>query len=131
MFLNGVLYNSEVWQGLNSTDITMLENVDHQLLRVICNGHAKTATEFLYLETATLPLKYIIASRRIMYLHNVLSREEGELVKRVYKAQKENTTTGDFVDLVKQDFEMIGEVLNEEDLNQKQSLHSKHILERR
>ena len=24
MFVNGVLFNSEVWQGLNSTDLTML-----------------------------------------------------------------------------------------------------------
>ena len=114
MFVNGVLFNSEVWQGLNSTDITMLEHVDHQLLKVICNGHAKTATEFLYLETASLPLKYIIASRRIMYLHNILTREDGELVKRIYKAQKENTSKGDFVELVRKDLDMIGEVFDEE-----------------
>ena len=68
MFVNGVLYNSVVLQGLNTTDITMLENVDCQLLRFICSGHAKTAFEFLYLETYALPLKYIIASKRIMYL---------------------------------------------------------------
>jgi hypothetical protein len=52
MFINGVLYNSEVWQGLESTDLTMLQNVNHQLMRVIChNAHAKTAIEFLFLET--------------------------------------------------------------------------------
>ena len=52
MFINGVLYNSEVWQGLESTDRTMLQNVNHQLMRVIFhNAHAKTAIEFLFLET--------------------------------------------------------------------------------
>ena len=29
MFINGKLYNSEVWQGLEFTDLTMLQNVDH------------------------------------------------------------------------------------------------------
>ena len=88
MFVNGVLYNSEVWQGLNMTDIAMLEHVDRQLLKVICSGHAKTANKFLYVETSELPLKFIIASRRIMYLQNILKRIEGELVIRVLKLRK-------------------------------------------
>ena len=93
MFVNGVLYNSEVWQGLNATDIAMLEHVDRQLLKVICSGHAKTANKFLYMETSALHLKHIIASRRIMYLQNILKRGEGELVKRVFEAQKNDPTT--------------------------------------
>ena len=101
MFVNGVLYNSEVWQGPNATDIAMLDHVDRQLLKVICAGNAKTASEFLYLETSALPLKYIIASRRIIYLQHILKRAEGELIKRVYEAQKQHPTTGDFIELVK------------------------------
>ena len=108
MFVNGVLYNSEVWQGLNMTDIAMLEHVDRQLLKVICSGHAKTANEFLYMETAAIPLKHIVTSRRIMYLQNILTRGEDELVKRVFEAQKNNPTTGDFIELVKKDLEIIG-----------------------
>ena len=29
MFINGVLHNSEVWQGLESTDLTMLQNAEN------------------------------------------------------------------------------------------------------
>ena len=82
------MWNSEILQGLGATDIKVLEKVDHQLMRFICNGHAKIAVEFLYLESGSLPLKNIIASRRIMYLHHLLSRDDKELIKRVYKAQK-------------------------------------------
>ena len=60
-----------------------------------------------YLETGATPLKQIISSRRIMYLHNILSREDSELVKRVYITQRDNPTSGDFVDLVKSDLEDI------------------------
>ena len=115
MFINGVLYNSEVWQGLESTDLTMLQNVDHQLMRVIChNAHSKTPIEFLYLETAAHPIKYILSSRRIMYLQNILTREKEELIRRVYEAQKSNPTHGDFICLVKRDLEDINEPFDEE-----------------
>ena len=42
MFVNGVLYNAEVWQGLRATDLTLLENIDHQLMSIICDSHSKT-----------------------------------------------------------------------------------------
>ena len=119
MFVNGVLFNCEAWQGLNSTDITMLEKIDHQVMRVICNGHSKTAIEFLYLETAAIPLNQIVAYQRTMYLHNILHRNDEELVKRVYKAQRDNPTPGDFICLVKKDLEDMGEVFKEEDIMSK------------
>ena len=117
MFLNGVLYNSEVWQGLDATDLTMLQTVDHQLMRVIChNAHSKTPVEFLYLETAAQPLKNVISSRRIMYLHNILNRNSDELVRRIFEAQRNNPTPGDFICLVKIALEYIDEPYNENNI---------------
>ena len=43
-----------------------------------------------------------------MYLQNILNRGEDELVKRVFKAQKNTPTTGDFIKLVQKDLEIIG-----------------------
>ena len=83
-------------------------------MRVICNGHAKTPLEFMYMETAVTPLKYIIASRRIMYLHSILNRSSEDLIHRVYIAQRNNPTKGDFVQLVKADLEDINVSYNEE-----------------
>ena len=77
-------------------------------MRFICNSHTKTAVEFLYLGSS---FKNIIATRRIMYLHHLLGRE---LIKRVYKVQKESPTPGDFVELVKEDLNNIGEAFDVE-----------------
>ena len=147
MFLNGVLFNSEVWPELSATEITSLEIVDQQLLRTICQAHAKTPLEFLYLETGCAPLRYVISTRRIMYLHHILSRDEKELIKRVYNAQKTKPTKGDFAELVQVDLKLVGmteeglqtiskkdlKVLVKENINaavlqdmkEKQKLHSK------
>ena len=113
MFINSVLFNSETWHGLKESDITKLNIVNHQLLRFICNSHAKTPVEFLYLETGAIPLSFIISSRRLNYLQTIVTRENEELTKIVYLARKSNPSPGDFVKLIEQDFESIGEEIED------------------
>ena len=67
----------------------------------------------MYLETTAQPLKYIISSRRLMYLHHILSRDGIELIHRVYIAQSENPSDGDFLQLVNNYFCLIGKTLDE------------------
>ena len=103
MLLNGILYNSEAWHGLTKKQVSSLEAIDESLLRGILQAHAKTPSEFLYLETGATPIKWVISQRRLNYLKHITSREDTELVKKVYLAQKEAPTHGDFVKLVEQD----------------------------
>ena len=67
MFINGILYDSEAWQGVNKGYIAQLSKVDHQILRSVLSTHAKIPTEILYLETGVLPVKYFISVRRLYY----------------------------------------------------------------
>ena len=108
MLINGILYNSEAWHGVTSAQIAKLEAVDESLLRNILKAHSKTAKEFLYLETGTIPIRWIVAQRRINYLKHILSRDDNELIKKVYLAQRENPTRGDFAKLVEKDLLDIG-----------------------
>ena len=114
MLINGILHNSEAWSDIKLEDIKMLEDVDEYLLRSIFKAHSKTPLEFLHLETGTKPIRYIIASRRINYLYNILNKPDSELIKRVYEAQKLKTTKGDWIELIKRDFELIEEDFDED-----------------
>ena len=132
MFVNGVLFNTEVCYGLKPKDIEILSIVDHQILRYIIQAHAKTPNEFLYLETGAIPLSFIIASRRMIYLQNILKREPTELVRRVFEAQKSKPTKGDFIELVLEDFELTNITYNENVIiamgqNEYKSYIKKHI----
>ena len=49
-----------------------------------------------------------------MYLHHILSREDKELIKRVYSAQRNNPTAGDFADQIKGDMEVLEAEMDEE-----------------
>ena len=61
----------------------------------------------MYLETSQVPVRYILACRRILYLHGIIQRSDGELVKKVYLAQKADPTDGDFCQLVDGDRDLI------------------------
>ena len=53
-------------------------------------AHSKTPLECLHLETGTVLIRFILASRRANYPHNTLSQPKDELIRRVYKAQNRN-----------------------------------------
>ena len=107
MFINGVLFNSEAWHGVTKNDLALLEKVDQALLRGLLNAHSKIPIEALFLETCSVPIQYIVASRRLMYLHSILQKSSTEMVRKVFEEQKVNTSPGDFCELVSADKDMI------------------------
>ena len=66
-------------------------------------AHAKTPTEFLYLETGALPLRWILAQRRVMFLKHIMEKHDNELIKKVLLAQRGSPNQGYCVTLVTQD----------------------------
>ncbi len=109
-----MLYNSEVWHGITKQNIKDLELVDHYLLRSLLNAHSKVPIEYLYLETGTVPIQFLISSRRLMYLKTILMRSENELIRRVYMSQINNTVPGDWSQLMKEDMDMLSIDMNVE-----------------
>ena len=81
LLINCILFNSEAWQGITNSEIEMLEKVDEDLLRGIIKAHSKIPTEVLYLETGSLPIRFILTSRRISYFYTILKRHPEELIK--------------------------------------------------
>ena len=128
MLLNGMLYNSEAWHSLGETETKMLETIDEHLLRSLVKGHPKTPLEFLYLEAGAIPIRMIISSRRLLFHQTILKREDNELTKRIYKEQKSNPTPGDFVELLHEDFKLMGEEQNDDVIqNTNTSIYKKQV----
>ena len=67
--------------------------------------HSKTPVEFLCLEMGCIPLKYIIKSRRIMYLHYLLNRNENDMIWQFLNAQMKNPKNNDWYIDVKNDLD--------------------------
>ena len=77
------------------------------LIKGLLACHAKIPLPALYLETGQVPVRYILACRRILYLQTILHRSDEELIKRVYLAQRADTTDGDFCQLVDDDMRLL------------------------
>ena len=114
-FLNGCLFNSEVWSGFTEQDLHDLEVIDHQILRLITGSHQKAPVEMLYLETAELLIKSVIIVRRLLYLQTILKRHKKELTSKVYFAMKEEPLKGDWIMKVKEDFLSLGTTFEQEE----------------
>ena len=116
MLVNGVLYNSEVWHSLSPNDIIPLEKIDETLLRFILDAHPKAPLETLYLETGAIPIRYVVASRRMNYLQTILRGDGNELTRKVFMAQIKNPSEGDYAELVKSDFKEMNLPFNLENI---------------
>ena len=103
MLMNGILYNSEACHGVTKNHIKNLETIDEDMLRKFPKAHKKTPKEFLYLETGAIPIRWIIAQRRINLFKHILEKDKNLLIRKVYEAQKETPTSGEFVQLVEKD----------------------------
>ena len=84
--------------------------------------------EALYLETKSVPVRFIVASRRILYLHTILQRNPSEMLPRIYQAQKSNPSPGDFVNLVQKDLEILGLSISESEMKQTTKSRLKKII---
>ena len=84
--------------------------------------------EALFLESKSIPIRYILASRRILYLHAMLQKEESEMVRRIYEAQKSDPSLGDFFELVRQDCQNIRLNMSDQEISKIPKQRFKNIV---
>ena len=94
--INGMLCSIETVYGLTSSHIEQLEQCDKFFMRKIFNCVSTTPIEAYYLETHSLPLRFVIIARRLMYYWTILTKPETELVHQVFKTQKLSPVKNDW-----------------------------------
>ena len=80
-------------------------------------GHSKCSKAFYYLEFGTMMVRHIVMIRRLIYHHHILSRDNSEIIKKVYLKQKEDACKGDWIHLIRKDFSLLEEDLNEDQIS--------------
>ena len=108
MLLSVLLFNSETWLRLTKENVKKLESVDEMLLRKILVTPISTPTVALYLETGSIPIRFILKKKRIMFLHHILTREKEALIHRVLMAQINQPAKGDWCVVVREDLDSFG-----------------------
>ena len=117
MYLNSILVNCDSWYSISKKNMEILESADIAYFQVVFNSHSKTARESYYLETGKLKLKHMIAMRRLMFLQNILKRENSQVIKKMYLAQSFRPVKGDWYNTVKSDKENYGIQITDEEIS--------------
>ena len=115
--INGILFNTEALFSLTDRHVELLEESDKYLLRSLFNANIGTPIEALFIETSTLPVRFILKGRRIMYYWTILKKSESELVKRVFLALKEFSTKSDWMSQVTEDLKFCEIDLSDEQIS--------------
>ena len=97
ILINSMLCNSEALYGITNSHIEKLEQVDRIFFRKLFQVPNCTAIEAFYLETSSLPIRFILMGRRLLYYWDILHKNESELVKKVFYSQKKFAVKNDWV----------------------------------
>ena len=90
---------------------------------------AKAPLEQLHLETGTLSIPQIIATRRMIYLRTILNKPEGELVRNIFWAMKDDPISGDWCEQVQKDFDKVKLHISEENIKSMDAIQYKTLIE--
>ena len=66
LLINGILFNTEVIHNITEKHIKMLEDCDNMFMRRLFDSEAGTPIESFFIETETLPLRFILQGRQLM-----------------------------------------------------------------
>ena len=104
--INGMLCSIETVYGLTIRHIEQLEQCDKFFMRKIFNCVSTTPTEAYYLETNSLPLRFVIIARRLMYYWTIITKPAKELVQQVFQTQKLSPVKNDWCIQIEEDLKL-------------------------
>ena len=110
--INGIMCSIEALYGLTTKHIEILEKLDRDFFRKLFKSGASTPIESFYLSTNTMPLRFIIIGRRLMFYWSILQKSESELVRRFLTAQELNPVKNDLCLQFKDDMKTCNITLN-------------------
>ena len=107
LLLNGILTNSEAWYNVKVEEVEILERCDENLLRNIFEAPCTTPKCMLYLESGCKPIRFLIMTRRLMFLHYILNEDDQSLVSRFFQAQNSQPYKDDWSAQVCEDLQVL------------------------
>ena len=103
--ISSILSSSEVWYGVTKEELEKLEQVDEIWMRQLMDCSSNVPSDLLYLEQEVTPIRFLVKTRRLLYLHHILQQKKDSLLHRFFMAQLEKPTYRDWASQVLEDLE--------------------------
>ena len=128
LLINGILFNTEALMNNNKKQMNILESCDKDLFMRLFSSPRTTPSEAFYLETSTIPIRFIVMGRRLMFYWNILQKPDVELVRQVFNGMKEFPTENDWYGEVKEDLVFCDIPFTEEEISHMSKLSFKKVV---
>ena len=116
LFLATVLFNSQSWSCLNKKDLEKLKVCQMSYLKRTLKAPRSAANAIVLLELGLLPIEFEIYSRKLMFLHHIVTLDPSDPVKIVYQEQMKYESEKNWANEVKLIKEQINLVIDDEDI---------------
>ena len=113
LMLSGMLSNAEAWTNITEGDITKLTMPDTMLHRLLLSTSGNPSKVFMCLELGVVPVRNVLMSKRLNFLHYILNESTSSTINQVYQVLKADSRKGDFYNLVKKDLKDLNIQLDE------------------
>ena len=105
MLINGIFTNAECWNFVSLKNIKVFEDADARFFSSLFESPRSTNRVLYFLETRKIPVRHILAERRLMYLYNILSKDDHVLIKKTYDSMKLKPVKFDWIYMITDDRE--------------------------
>ena len=130
LLLSSMLTNAETWVDVKKSEIVELEQVDENLLRSVLEAPSSTPKEMLYLELGIVPIRFIMMSRRLSFLHYIMNQKEDSLLYNFFQAQLKHPVKKDWCETIKEDLDYLSIKVKIEELKNISKNQFKHIVKK-
>ena len=114
---------------MKEKEIRLLEEIDEKLLLRALSAPVSTPRAILYLDLGVLPLRYVIITRRLMYLHYILNQDKKTMLSKFFFSQNAKPLKGDWCLTIQKDMKLLGlNTLSLEDIQKLKKTEFKNII---
>ena len=97
-----ILYGAETMFNVTEKELRVLESIEESVLQTVFQTKRSCSRHLLYLESGLIPARYQVHHQMINFLQYILLQPSESLINRVFMAQKQNPSRGDWVGKVTQ-----------------------------
>ena len=103
LLIGSILCNSEVAYNLIQSEIDVLEQCHERALRMLLECGQATPKIMLYYLTGSIPIRFQIQRRRLVYLQNILKQDKESQLFTFFAKQMETRKTKDWASTILKD----------------------------
>ena len=96
------VFNRESWCNITKDNQTKLKEIDVLYWRKLFDVSCSVPKEGLYITTGTLPLKFMIIVRHMMYWWHIVNTDKKEILNKYYCMQVLSTDKNDWINQINQ-----------------------------